>query len=325
MGIFKPAQIRKEIQQPNIFFDAWAGGNDIKDQRGNTRRLYHGTLSPFNEFSIGSGYPENYFGGNVIYTSSHPQDVASNYATEKGGDITSKIEELAERIPDEDVMEYANEHGIKLDLETNENKKINTRLKFLDVAKQMAKSQLNISNPRTIPVYGRMKNPVILSPKNSTTYDYQWDEETGEESGVASEIYHILVDLAEEWNIDGEKFARDIFSNLTDNMLDNQGITAFELNQAIRDSDFSYDIQTDDGYNAVGDFIAELFQRLGHDGIIQDAHHYFGKMKNVRPGVKHFIFFHPNQLKSAIGNIGYYNPNTNVLTAKIKGIFREAG
>ena len=186
----------------------------------------------------------------------------------------------------------------------------------------MAKEKFNIQNPRIVPVYGKMKNPAIVSPKNSTKYPYNYNEETGEEEGVGATIYQNIVDLAYDYGVyEPENDAKSILESL--NIWDHGYTTAYALNEAIRRSNLGYELEDEYGNLATGEFIAELFKALGHDGIIQDAHHFFHQMKGIRPGDKHYIFFHPSQLKSAIGNVGYYNPNSNVLTASKKGIFKK--
>jgi len=54
-------------------------------------------------------------------------------------------------------------------------------------------------------------------------------------------------------------------------------------------------------------FVNEIVRALGYDGIVMDAGRAFPRMEEVE-GVTHYILFEPEQVKSAIANVGTYDP-----------------
>lgn len=87
----------------------------------------------------------------------------------------------------------------------------------------------------------------------------------------------------------------------------------------------------------IADVLRQAIQRLGYDGFIMDAGERFKNMKDVYSGeTMHYIVFNPNQIKSAIGNNGMFNPdddrfafrlneyNKNISTAKINNFEEES-
>jgi hypothetical protein len=86
----------------------------------------------------------------------------------------------------------------------------------------------------------------------------------------------------------------------------------WDLEKSLRDIEYlNEDMQ-------VGEFIKELYQRMGHDGIILDAGATFDRMNYVGPGTQHYVLWNPAQVKSAIGNTGFYDPeNASILAENI--------
>lgn len=315
--MFKKAQ--PGTQQPSLFFDNWAEGHDIRDEEGNTKRLYHGTLSPFNEFQF-SKNPNNFLGGNVIYTSSDPYDVEKNYSTWEGGDFKNRIDENFVIVVNEinDNPKLAQLYGI------DENTLPLDRWMLDDDTKQKIMSivykKLNIQSPRTIPLYGKMKNPAILKPDQPATHNFYYsdpddpDAEQDETYKDGNEIIDTLIDVLKDFG-----YEYQIDNNVPEIIETLERQYEFNINdvvEAIKTSNLIYTI------DEINEFIKVFLERLGHDGVIMDATLQFPWL-NLNLGTEHYIFFHPNQLKSAIGNNKIYDPNTNVLTAKTK-IFKTS-
>ena len=309
--IIKQSQIG--TQQPSLFFDPWAEGAEIKDENYDAKQLYHGTLNDFDEFDIKHGNPDNYLGKNVIYTTDSLSDVNNNYAAELGPDLEQKINFTSGRIVSrlEDDPEYAKQVGI------NPTDYPNSTALYKAV-EPLVREQLGLKYPKVLPLYGKMKNPAILAPYQPTTYSIgEWDEDDNYTPGNADDIFQEITNLAYEFNlsdVDAERFASQIAENLNED-----GFNAYDLNEAIRESYIYNNIEDEDGNLAGQEFIKQLFQRLGHDGVILDAYQTFKEMKGVDEGTKHYMFFEPSQLKSAIGNQGTYNPNSTVLTSETNG------
>lgn len=72
------------------------------------------------------------------------------------------------------------------------------------------------------------------------------------------------------------------------------------------------------GGSNLADVLRQAIQRLGYDGFIMDAGERFKNMKDVYSGeTMHYIVFNPNQIKSAIGNNGMFNPDDNRFAFRI--------
>jgi hypothetical protein len=74
----------------------------------------------------------------------------------------------------------------------------------------------------------------------------------------------------------------------------------------------------------VGEFIKQVFQEAGFDGIKQDAYHEFGKGPHqkhrggmdIPQGTHHYVVFEPKHIKSAIGNSGKFSPTNPKIIGK---------
>ena len=181
-----------------------------------------------------------------------------------------------------------------------------------EYANAEADRQLNVVSPRTLKLYGKMKNPANITPRKPTIYESElFDEDENEiEDNVYSTIYQEFQNTCWEFGADAYKATDDVFGKL-----DPSHFNANQLNTLMRDSDTIAYVQDDQGNMVAGDFIKRFFERIGHDGIIMDAHHHFRHMEGVVPGTEHHMFFNPNQLKSWTGNSGYYDHQNPVLTA----------
>jgi hypothetical protein len=80
----------------------------------------------------------------------------------------------------------------------------------------------------------------------------------------------------------------------------------FDLMKAIQNNKIFYDSDI-----SLGDFVKKLIQNLKYDGIIIDVNDYWPQMVN-KP-TKHYMFFHPTQVKSPFNKT--FDPKTHTLNA----------
>ena len=301
----------EKYYQPNLFFDAWSKGTHVKDPSGHPRTLYHGTKSKtiFTAFDIDNpSMDEESWYGRGIYLTSNPEDASHNYALPNSPDFEHKVSRRAEEIVNfiQDELNYdedsALSEGAKYGLHTKE--QIES-----DDAYSIAEEHLRDEYgevPRTIPLYVRLENPAIVSPGAPRNFYIELNEDTNEETGPGLSVYNTLVALAEDYGFDGQM------------MWEGLGIydefNYWDIENPLRDSASLYN----DVDIKAGEFIKEFYQRMGHDGIILDAAGAFKHMDYVTPGTQHYILWSPAQVKSSIGNTGFYDPeNASILAEDI--------
>ena len=102
--------------------------------------------------------------------------------------------------------------------------------------------------------------------------------------------------------------------------MDRGGIHATDLEQIVKKgAGYAYD--PDSGDSATNEIWRSALQHAGHDGIIDHTvDDKFGSnrrgfagaripgMEGVTPETTHYIAFHPEQIKSAVGNRGTFDP-----------------
>jgi hypothetical protein len=324
------------------------------DEKGEPMVVYHGTPHGFEAFSPGGA--ENRWGSSVYFSGS-PKDVRLNYARSEGPDITARTERAAEQIeslhdidPDDvfnaarDVLRLPEYNAAQDGKYAHRRSEIENLVENGDIeglsdaigeaiTEQVARRWVEGEGAfRTIPVHLKMDNPVYLDPsgkKGTTTFEIEtvWDdlgEEVIEETGSGIDLLKALDDEAVGWNAESE--VESIKGDIMDDLLDGT-LTAVELDEAVN-SKHIYDPDTGD--LAAGDFLKEVFRRLGHDGIVADAHHFFGPkrlpggyattgMEGVDKGTYHYMVFDPTQIKSATGNVGTYDPKDPRIAYGIAG------
>lgn len=285
--------------------------NQAADEAGYTIEGNHGTTHEFNVFDVSRGNVENDM-GRGIYLTNNEDDVTENYAGE-GPDLTNRIEQLAERLEqDED------EDGEPIDSEK---------------AREMAREQLVGGTPRVIKGRIRMQNPVILDgqgsgrdgtlielqPSFDSYYEAAKDEIISENpdtdlDDLQDEISERQFELRDN---DGsvtsnlEKIRRVVDSyndsesdKLMEALQDGDEIQAWELERELRDTQ---PYVTDEmGELAVGEMIHDVFEALGFDGIIdRNVSSKFGSrsrgkaMVGVYDDTEHYIVRDSAQVKSS--------------------------
>lgn len=302
---FDPNQLRDEdgkwSKKPGPLkdrpcFKEWFKDSKAVDQRGEPKEFYHGTTHEFNEFSKERGNPENDFGVG-FYFSSSMDDVDANYDN-IGPDLTNRIQKRMEELLYDDT-------GM---LRMDEND-----------AREQAEEELAGGENRIIPVYLSLQNPVVIGDgvyagmEKETFFDYQYnpdadlwkDEEV--ESGRLLEWAKAMRNYA---NNDGYKYninAQDVISEVMAEYspMDYGGMTATELDRAMRQSKGIAWAMDDNGNLMANEISRAVFEEMGFDGIIDNTvYKKFGQIRQAgrpMPGIyqdtQHIIAFEPGQIK----------------------------
>ena len=310
-------------------FKRWFGKSKIVDEGGEPVDVYHGTSHDFDAFSPST--IRNKW-GSASYFSDNPVDVAKNYARAEGPDLKNRIGMEADYIDlyelDEDEILDAAERILRenpdpeiMDLFIKGDVDGLTQQIEPDLVEEIARHRVMGDGFRTLKGNIKMENPVYLDPsgkKGTTEFEIEavWDE-SGEdiidEVGSGVELLEAIDTVGRRW--DADYAVRDIQQEILGEMSDGS-ITAVELDEVIN-ANMSSIMDPETGEIASGEFIKEVFQELGFDGIVADAHHYFGPrniggfrtpgMEHVTPGTYHYMTFEPTQFKSHL-NIGTYDP-----------------
>jgi GNAT superfamily N-acetyltransferase/2'-5' RNA ligase len=287
-------------------FKKWFGSSKVVDEDGEPMKVYHGTTHEVETFDIDKTNEENYY-GKGFYFSSSAYDVETNYATDKGGDITARISRRTEEIQQELEGKFEDEHGYTADgIEMQE---------IEEEAGRLAREEVVGPNKgTTMAVYLRIRKPVVVEKGGGTWFEYRYNERTGEESGSAVELYEAVMNAASHWGTDGGR----IWSEANEK-IGNPEFTAYDFEEAVRGLDY---IEDENGSVNTGAFIGDVYKAAGFDGIIQDAWGEFGggskyKGMEMEWGTKHYIVWDPRQIKSAIGNVGKFDKKNPAITAAV--------
>lgn len=299
-------------------FKRWFGKSKVVDEEGNPLLLYHGTTHNFTEFSQTHANPENFLGEGFYFTNSK-QDVSENYAG-MGPDLTKRIETEAEKIFD---AKYEDREPPKYGSKAYE--------KAYAKAREEARKRIAGENAGVVmPVYLKMENPLkILGDRDSTLFkiDYEMDEDgeyTGEESGNGLDLFESVKQAGWDYGFDGEEVWGEIFADFQWS----DGISANEVDRALRESETLMYQEDDDGNLAGNKIIRDIYKGAGFDGVIVDAYKQFGPQKvagtytagmpNVYRGDLHYVVWQTNQIKSFF-NQGTFDPTSpNILKERLE-------
>lgn len=333
----------KQVRTPefNEFFGDWVKdpktASKVVDDNGEPKVVLHGTTFDISEFSTESANMSNYF-GKAIYFSDSAIDVNKNYAG-IGPDLQHKIDSAYENIygvlTDElyEDSEYfieqyplTNEEDINKYNMLKDTSNADNRTKLFDlltnhaeqVATKMAEDSVKGNNDGNImPVYLDIKNPAIidyLNPSRNTKFYLESEEdEDGNivDTGNAVELSDAILELSPDFNIDGNSLWYDLTNNFMGSFYN--GVTLENIDKAIRESSFVMDAYDEEGNNLVSEFIRQLYEQLGYDGIIQsNVDRKFVGM-NLPAKTNHYMAFKPTQVKSAIANKGTFDKSGNIL------------
>lgn len=304
--------LRSVPQTETDAFARWFGDSKVVDEDGKPLVVYHGTTHDFDTFDPDKANIEGHF-GKVIYLTDDPLDLSENYAGE-GPDLTSRIEQVAERLLDEKDLKYG----------TPEYKKAQAE------ARAMARKQVaGESEGLSMPVYAKIENPLNLTRENPTRFDAleSYDEATDEYAenpdSMPMKLYDAMQDIensGDYYDFDAQKTWDDVTEKIG---YDWDGVKAVEVDEALRASEGLMYATDSEGNLASFDIISTLWaDGLGFDGIIIDADSQFGPTRKsgkamvMSKGTKHYHVFQPTQIKSAIGNRGTFDPSDPSILAK---------
>jgi poly(A) polymerase len=340
-----PAKLWQKLGVQSPYFKRWFGdwekdpdnSSKVVDEDGEPLVVMHGTTNIFDAFNTKAGHADNDFGRGAYFTNSE-DDVNANYAGE-GPDLTSRIEQLAERIEQEEEIDYED-------------------------AKKKAKKQLSRHAGSIIPAYLNLRTPFVMGGEDETFLDYSYgpseddvkhfmdeakeqlmeehDVEEGddpedyfdedevrerareiaiennyeEESGALVDFIDALKHVcAQYYETDVTQATQDVM----DEAFDYGGVSAKKLFDKLKGSEGLMYATDEEGKNVTAEIIRETLERMGFDGVIdRSVYEKFGKgMKGVREDTVHYIAFQPNQIKSAIGNPGTFDPDHPNMTKDV--------
>lgn len=297
-------------------FQRWFDGSKVVDLYGTPQMVYHGTTHDFDRFTLGRATVENAF-GRGFYFSSSPEDVSANYAG-IGPDLTNRIEALANQLFEESESE--SEYDDDAEPLTPEE------------AFEKATKELSGGKFAILPVYLSIKNPLVIGEpvgtedNNSETYfDLQHAYDGYEGDVVAGGVAELMNQLREAAGGDDvEEANMEIYERVGE---EGEAIPASELVSLLREHEnLLYLTDYDTGQLNIGDVLRRAFEGLGFDGIIDHTvYQRFGPqalpyggatkgMEGLHPDTTHYIAFAPEQIKSATGNRGTWDPNDPNIT-----------
>jgi hypothetical protein len=286
----------------------------------------HGSTHTFKEFDPSKANPESDL-GKAIYISNTPDEVGVNYAGE-GPDLTGRIERKAETYMGM-VEDELSSYGLSEDA---------TQQQIEAKSYELARNELVGEGPQTYRVFAKFKNPVVVGEKfksiddfrnrggkKETNFEMMFDEDAGTESGTLVDLLEQVDEVAYNFEfVDVDKVKSDIME-----AADYDSIGAQELIKTMKESEGLMDTMDADGELANGEFVRQVFEGMGFDGIIDlSVNEKFGSqrkmgrsMEGMNPDTIHYLAFKPEQIKSATGNRGTFDAgerNINYMPADSK-------
>jgi len=283
------------IDVTNARFKTWFGDSKVTNAQGDPLVMFHGTTHNFDTFDAGKFATAESFFGRGHYFTSDPNDASKNYGSKEGPDLKNRIENLAERLQNENPEKYPG---------------------GADAARAEAERQLSENEGAVIPAYIKVENPFDFGGPNETFLDYEggYNPKTEEydlpESGKLVDFMENLRQVARDYN---DANIDKVSTKIMEYGLDG-GIKASQLFNALEQSE-SFNYATDDEGNLVSkEIFRQALERTGFDGvIIRDPADKYPGMQ-IDTDAIHVIAFKSNQIKSAIGNSGRFDPNDPNIT-----------
>ena len=265
--------------------------------------VYHGTTHKVDEFDLTKGEIEGHFGDAIYFTDS-PVDASKNYAR-KGPDLTAKIQREAER------LNYGELNYKELmDLAGQPRDRFYKR----DALARKIAQKLHGSSDNIIPAYLKMEEPLDMTKKNKGwEHNIEYDEagDYVDETGNAIDLYESIMVVARKYDFDGQKLFND---------LDIYDFKSFaDTDDALRKSDVLWDVSDEYGNLASNQAIKEIYQGVGFDGVIIDAHKQFSSM-DIPKGTKHYAVFEPKQVRSIFAKFDPTKAESAKIAAGITGV-----
>lgn len=256
------ADARKEWKEKGVespYFKKWFGDSKVVDSDGAPAVVYHGTTHKFSAFGDKRNNPENSLGAGHYFTTDE-NDASGNYGNVFGPDLQNRISALADS---------------------------------LEISKAQATRHLAGRTERVIPAYLKLENPVVLDREGntSTRFDYQYDDNTSQETGTSIDLYNSLLRVAQQHGVDGQKIWNDLTQNGADDL------NAYDVWKGIKGSDAALDANDPEGRLVGSEIARQVFEDMGFDGIelTHPAKEFPGM--NLDEDTKHFVVFKPEQIK----------------------------
>jgi len=279
----------------SINFQKWFGGSKIVDENNHPLVVFHATTHKFYEFTRECGNVESYFGLGYYFTDSR-LDAESNYLS-GGADLTNRIVKLAENLSDDGL---ANEK-----------------------AKKKAEKLLKGKHEIVLPFYLKMVNPlnITLDKETATRYDaLESEDEDGNyvenNDSLPMKLYEAIMRVSYGF-YDNDIDAQGLFSSIAEKIGDWDYTMAYHVDKAFRESEYLMDVNDNEGNLAGSEFIRQVYEEMGFDGVIMDAYNEFGGGRKygvamrIEEGTKHYIVFEPNQIKLADGKNTTFDENNS--------------
>ena len=302
---------KNQLDSPQ--FKRWFGDSKVVDD-GYPLVVYHGSTHTFDQFVLDRVHLENNL-GQGFYFSTSTDDVNANYASRTGPDLSGRINDRIDAIS-ENVFEYPEEYGFEEDYEPDD-----------DDIRSIARKQLSGGAPQIYPVYLSIQNPVVLGENNTSYYsdvketfleiEYEYGEEEDEygdreylgERGTLVEFVENLREAASAYEeVDIDKAIGDLLEDGEERMSARDIIKTLVQSEGLM---YATDYENSE-YGSplvVAEIIREAFELTGFDGIIdRTVGTKFDNMEGVGSGTTHYIAFRPEQVKSASGNNGNFDP-----------------
>lgn len=292
---------KRNPQEDTPEFKAWSGGapvvhlgekHEFRSGQPVVAEALHGTTNTdLAEFKRERANIESDWGAG-FYASNTPDDVATNYASNDGADLTNRIEMMAERLASNEFDDD------------------------MEAARDEAKKRLTQESPNTLKLYVRMSNPAVQGGKGETFFDYteDYDEETDsydEPTGMLVDFVESLRNVVDDFDdVDVDGAMTKVWERAT-----GDGIGLTDLVSILKSTDSMAYASDRNGDNATNEVIRRALEVMGFDGVIDTTvSTKFKSMKGMNKDTVHFIAFKPTQLKSATGNRGTFDPNDADIT-----------
>ena len=260
----------------------------VVDEDGNLKAVYHGTASgEFTIFDKSKGSVEGDFGSGFYFTDNE-YDVSNNY--EGGGaDFENKVARLAERIEQEEDIDYAEAEARARD--------------ELYKGSHKFEVYLNIENPAIVGETTLLDYESFAEEYNLEDYDSEEDYESDVEQLISDKIDEIIWEV--EKNVDvysTDGLAEVLWEAVNEGGIDIEQLKANINNLYLEDSEG----------NLVGNEVTrQIIESLGYDGIIDPTVSSKWNM-DMEEGTTHYIVFKPNQIKSVTNENPTDNPDIHL-------------
>jgi hypothetical protein len=287
---------------------------------GYTYDAYHGAPRDIEGFDNRISNSGGYWGGHHYATTS-PHDASTNYADQFGPDLMQRLDEAKQNALDafhpDDIRNWHEEKYGKTPVDPMDPKLVN------EWSSDAAHDALGITNKGAVyPVKMKMQNPVRIDSPNQTFWEHKINfDENGdivEEGGPAHDLMQHLDSTLRDYGL-GDREVDDIMGNIGMHVVDNGGIDPVTLREAVQKYD-GYMMDPDTGETpSAGHVLSDVFQRMGHDGIIMDTNVFApGRGRTGMPHVggdtQHYIVFDPKNIRSRFGAFDPFKANSKRLS-----------